>query len=465
MKKRIWLVLAVMTAIAVAVAVTWWLATRPAPQFVTLSYGVKYRFVGVTWGTNHINPGDSLAARITDHLPERWAAYIRGKYAAKLGLPPPYTTAEPSLCVWLSPDGPNLPAGAVVVLYCMLADGQGVEAGEGGRMDCHGGPTPRQPAVFRIVPRRSEYLECHFIGVTMVGLGDQPPATGSIRFANPLYGRQPVWQPEVLPATKQAGDVAVQLTNCFTGVQVRSMNPATGEFTNGYWPAGRGVEATTQFDLLIKPTRANDESWEIQSIELSDALGNRLGGKTSEWSGYPGSWIEQPPPRRSYFANGNYFVDGTLWPDEPAVRLQTALKRTAGWPAEDLVVFKRLPINRPSATNGVTLTNMVHGIPLLMRNFANQSAGSSAGTGRFCFEIELPSPESGLVVDLVGITTDTGDELQYVNPREYGHFRSFNFSAIPGGAKSVNVKLAVQKLRTVEFFVKPTKLEGGEILR
>ncbi len=459
--KRIWLVLAALLTLGVATVVTWSVATRPAPQFVTLSDGVKYRFVGVTWGTNHINPGDSLAARVTDHLPGRWAAYVRAKFGARLSLPAPYVTSEPSLCVWLSPDGSNVPAGSVVVMYCMLADGQGVEAGEGSQVGYSTGQFPRQPAAFRIVPRRSRYLECHFLGITMVGLGNQPPANGSIRFANPLYGQHPVWQPEVLPATKRTGEVAVQLTNCFVGVRVSSLNPATGGFTNGYWPTARGVEATTEFGWLIEPARATDESWEIQSIELSDATGNHLGGETLEWAGLPGSWVEQPPPHRSYFANGMYFVDGTLWPDETAVRVRLALKRTFDRPTEDLVTFHNLPINRPNATNGTALTNLVQGVPIRMRNFPDQSSGSSAtaGPGRYCFELELPGPQSGLVVDLVGITTDLGDELRYVNPREYGTFRSFNFSALPAGAKSVNVKLAVQKLRTVDFFVKPTKVE------
>jgi hypothetical protein len=348
----------------------------------------------------------------------------------------------------------------------MLADGNGVEAGSESTEPLFANSTSWPGAIFALVPRRSSSLECHFYphqsgwissgpgGTSTFGTGAGPtipvpqPELGRIRFANPLYGRYPQWQPQTLPATKLVGDVEVRLTNCVAGISVSvARDLQTGKQTYICRAPVAGEAGVVHFDLDMVSTHGTNERWLAQSTVLSDATGNAL-------------------------TNG-YFISqsGTFWPDERAVRLHVELKRNAGFPAADLVTFSNLPLPAPNATNGTTLTNVVRGILILARNFSTEMLTAGQGfqrTGRvlisereleppapYRIEVELPAILSGEVVDLLDTTTDAGEKLDYRSDDDSGHFRRRSYSSLPAGAKSLTVTVAVQKLRAVDFFVKP----------
>jgi hypothetical protein len=468
MKKRPWLLLAVLMVLWVAVAAIWAVATRPAPQSVTLSDGVKYWFMGVTWGTNHTNPSDLFAARVTDHLPARLAKYVRAKFGAKLGLPVPYRTPKPSLCVWLRPEGilPTRRPGPTTYVRAMLADDSGTEAGCYSNKELPYAGQPATPlAIFSVVPRRSRMLECLLYAGAIYGGGwdtNRPPlvASGSIRFANPLYGRFSEWRPEPLRTSKYAGDLEVRLTSCFTSVGVTGWDAEAQRWTNAYGPVRPGEDAGTFLGLLATSASGTNESWALQSIELSDATGNHLTSMPySPDVSAPGGGL---PDLRGV-------VSGTFWPDETAVHLRLELKRTSAWPTSDLVTISNLPINAPNATNGTTLTNWAYGKPIVARNFFTKELFHFRGApapGPYFMEIDLPDLGPGMTIEVVKITMDKG-ELPGAGAGLVGMetFRRWDFRSLPTGARSFNVTLAVQKPRTVEFLVKPTKLEGEEIRR
>jgi hypothetical protein len=73
--------------------------------------------------------------------------------------------------------------------------------------------------------------------------------------------------------------------------------------------------------------------------------------------------------------------------------------------------------------------------------------------------VGLPTKPRDVVVDFVDITTDTGEKIE----RNFGEViadkHSWIFHSIPVDAKYLNVTVAVQKLRTVEFLVKPARRE------
>ena len=75
--------------------VEWVRAASKPLQFVTLPDGTKYRFGGVTWGTNQLPP--FLADRLVHHLPAALSSWVQNKYGTKLRLVWVRHTIEPEL--------------------------------------------------------------------------------------------------------------------------------------------------------------------------------------------------------------------------------------------------------------------------------------------------------------------------------------------------------------------------------
>jgi hypothetical protein len=209
--------------------------------------------------------------------------------------------------------------------------------------------------------------------------------------------------------------------------------------------------------LRIVSKRGTNESWAPQRIEMSDATGNRWPGSLTGTSGY---------------------IQATFWPDEDALRLRVEFKRASGFPAADLITFSNLPVPAPNATNGTTLTNVVHGIPIRVRNFLTGPVAAQpnfinwgAPSTPYRVEVELPAAFNdadpsyadsppGMAVDPLEATTDTGEKLELQGRLDGNQFRRRILSSVPPGAKTINITLAVQKTQTVDFFVKPATPQG-----
>jgi hypothetical protein len=74
---------------------------------------------------------------------------------------------------------------------------------------------------------------------------------------------------------------------------------------------------------------------------------------------------------------------------------------------------------------------------------------------RDTIRIDILGNPSGVAVDLAKMTTDSGEEVQ-IKGNTWGRFlRIIDVAAIPTNAQTVDITLAVQKTRSVEFFVKP----------
>jgi hypothetical protein len=73
---------------------------------------------------------------------------------------------------------------------------------------------------------------------------------------------------------------------------------------------------------------------------------------------------------------------------------------------------------------------------------------------------ELPYAPPGLAVDVVMVVTEKGEKLTII-PETLSSSSSFlwGFASFPAGAKFLNVTVAVQKERFVEFLAKPTELK------
>ena len=426
-RKKIWQAVALLTFLTIIAAIGWAALTRAPEQIITLPDGHQYRLAGVTWGTNHNQP--RLLAHLVDHLPGKLPAYFRAKLSPRITLLAPIRTPSPALIVWVEPIGtkattPGSPS-PLAGLKAMLADENGVRSG---MLDTPIVSDATWTVVkFDEVPRRSRMLDCQFLHLDAYGWTADPIL--HLQFRNPLFGHFPQWQPEPLPATKTVGDLRVQLNDVATKPE----------------PAGNGRARVTVFSLAINPAQTN-HSWKLDGTELSDATGNRIG-----------EFFPSPA------GQDTYLIRGALWPNEPALRLKLSLKHLSSFPTTDLVTFTNLPLlpSTPGTTNGTALTNVMDGIPVVARNFAQDPAWAGAQPGYCRVEVEA----SGAAVEVVDMVTDTGDKMTH---REEGSPLAPSLmpppalrilSPIPAGAKFVTITVAIEKERVVEFLVKPEELK------
>ena len=410
-RKKIWLAV-VVTALAIIACVCWATMMQGPTQIITLTDGRQYQFAGASWGTNHSQP--RLLAHVVDHLPDKWADYVRTKLGPRVGLAPPVHGPSPTLVVWFELVRTNSARRFTSTLLgsAMLADGNGVRSGIG--RSWYQQSPGWACAGFSEVPRRSRMLEF------------QTP-DGSVKFRNPAFGRIPEWQPEPLPVEKSAGDLRVRLTT----------------FASRFVPGGGGWYRDTVFSLAISSPRP-DERWAASSYELSDATGNRLAGDPADVT-----------------SNGLYSIFGALWPDEPALRLKLGLKRVSGFSAAELITFTNLPVPRMGVffvpINAIVLTNVVGGVTVEVMNFRNRGS-DHADLEPQSLSAELPGNPPGLAVEIVEVATEKGEKWTG-SPDAASSSSMFLWNIVSGngGAKYLNVTVAVQKERFVEFLAKPAE--------
>jgi hypothetical protein len=454
--KRIWQALALVVAFAVAVGLVW--KSKSPPQIITLPNGERFQFIAAEWGTNWVQP--TAAARFIARLPAPVAAYVYRKWGSRLGIVTPIdysaffwgsgpiSPPEPALHFWFRSLSTNT-FGATNNFKFMLADQNGVVAGQGnGGWSSFGqGPDKWLTFGFPVLPRRSPTLQ-----LLVFKADDQfrGPYTqiGAIRFPNPLYGRFPQWHPEPLPVTKTNGDLTVQLTDFSIGSGNQGGNQiveVAGRQTR-FHPPERGEDQEIVFKLDIHSPRGTNAGWSIQPAELSDATGNHISTSfLSRWA-----------------ITDEYHMGTVLWPDESAWRLKLTLRRFRGYDPEELVTFTNIPVPAVGATNTIFQTNLIHGVPVVLRQeFVRQPdmapAEGGAEISATHIVVEMLNPPDGFVVGFDQLNTDT----QW-KPEEWGNRQKTNAAAIylyslPAEVRTLNLTWAVQKTRTVEFFVKPPK--------
>ena len=451
--KLIRLALAVLVA---AVAVTAWLlwdiTSEAPPQFVTIPYGQKFQFAGLTYGTTHFV--GSIAARLVNRLPLPLANAARKHFGKSLGQFTSFQTTRPTLCLWFKPVGTNAPSSAgnvwPTMTYAKLADENGIEAGTRWQISSLSDTWPW--GEIEVMNRRSPMLQLR------IYQGNSGFSTvreiGRVRFPNPLYGHFPQWKPEPVPALKKAGDLDVRLEAFRPFVLLR------GAQESGYsGPMGKDVE--TELDAFLSSPTGTNEGWLMQKVSLSDSTGNVLDTVPLVYAATDEKLYGFTPIVRKA-------LPGTLWPDEAAWRLKLEFKRTSRFTPDEIVTLKNVPVPPMGTTNKIPIAKVFGGVKLVLTEFQRKGAGTNASWRGLSFAVMYPFPETlirlelpdkpeGVAVDFLKVTTDTGERLG-LKVNGWEPFRRLGgFTFIPTNAQSVDITLAVQKTRTVEFLVAPPK--------
>jgi hypothetical protein len=457
--KRSWLALAVLIAFAVAAGLLW--RKHSPPQIITLPSGEQFEFVTAEWGTNKVQP--TATARFIAGLPTSVASYVYRKWGSRLGIVTPIgpqrvfgskgliiKPPEPALHFWFRSLSTNSSGFTPVAsLKFMLADKNGVVAGQGnfGWGSYGQGADEWLTFAFPTLPRRSDTLQL------LVFKGDEftSPYTqvGAVRFQNPLLGQYPNWQPESLPVTKTNDDLTVQLTDFRIAAQNKNGIHSGASGTNSrFHPPGIGEDRVIVFKLNIRSPRGTNEHWLIQPAELSDATGNRVSITLVNHDS----------------DTDEYYFGPALWPEESAWRLKLALRRFLWQDPEEIVTFTNVSVPAAGATSTVFQTNLVHGVPVVLKQEFTREDDSMPVDLRGSViaahaTVELLNPPEGVVVDWH--EWKSGTSLTTVGTSSWRGTDSATVSSgsIPAGVRTLDISWAVQKSRTVEFFVKPPKVE------
>jgi hypothetical protein len=252
-----------------------------------------------------------------------------------------------------------------------------------------------------------------------------------------------------VPATKSAGDLQVRLTD---------FNVAAANFANAiaslngkqtrFHPPVTGEDREAVFKLDIRSPRGTNEAWLVQPAQLSDAAGNCVQTDfCSRWS-----------------LTDEYQFGPALWPDESAWRLTLTLRRFRGYDSEEVVTFTNVPVPAVGATNTFFRTNSIHGVPVVLKQqFIREPdrtpvvlRGSTSATH---VVLELVNRPDGFVVDFVQLNANSGWKPKESSNRQTANSATMYLFSIPADVRTLDLTWAVQKVRTVEFLVKPPKPE------
>ena len=351
--------------------------------------------------------------------------------------------------VWFRRDG--LPAPDATRLYLCVADEYGLETGLQSiahitrTIGSTGGATPPGTTAtisgweFADYPKRSDNFR------VVMYRPDENTLTrvGEFRVPNPARRRFPAWTAEALPATRQTNGLAVSLIKLETGMSGVMSGAGLG------MPARVFSRATFQ---LRENGRAT-EGWAVSRMLARSATGERRSSsdQTAQWS------------------EGKHTADmwGGLWLEEPVWKLDVAVARTAGFPAEELWGINGVRVPQPGEmvehrveSNLFAVKLEFLGVSGLKNLPVTQVAPSYA-----VVHVRTQYPLDGLRVVLVEVRDDRGRTAQphgltnTVGTGGGGNTPKESLTGfrveIPEGAKSLNITLAATPIRHVEFLAKP----------
>ena len=180
--KRIWLALTLVIVFAAAAGLLW---KKEPPQIIVLPDNLKVQFVGVTYGTNHLQPG--VLARLVSKLPSSTTNLVRQVLGKRLGPITSFQTPQASLCLWFKYVGTNHSRNDLT-FDAKLTNEQGSFTADARWINFQNDPW--QYAVFQGVPRHSLELQC--VLYSQIWGGDLFPKgeeVGRVSFRNPFYSK------------------------------------------------------------------------------------------------------------------------------------------------------------------------------------------------------------------------------------------------------------------------------------
>ncbi len=432
--------------LAAAIGLAWWVGAeiRAAPsRRVTLASGVQIGVLGVTYGTNHVQPGfgrllpDGLRALLARLLGRPGAGSYR------------FTTSQPELVVWLAHNSTNsaVPPSSVRV---GLADESGFLSGDYVDFTTFFNGSSGTPRRFEVWPRCSRELR--------IRLFEQGPSftyhrVGEVRCPNPARSTAPAWVAESLPARRTNGTLVCTLSAVLAGVGMNTTTSAQADGTTHttFSPPQADGDNHAALRLAFTDSAFPSNDWEIAAIQVADATGNSA--RNSSLSSSFGSGPER-----------NYQFRPSLWPLEPwRIEFRAARRPGSSFAAEEVAGFTNVPLPAIGFTNRYTESALVGTTKVSVTEFSRReplpddARGWSSG-GLSQLKLTVANLPADARFTLVRATDDAGRRLEVPSSgwsQSEPYEATFSFLRVPADARALNLTFAVHATRRFTFVVQP----------
>jgi hypothetical protein len=396
--------------IGLAGGACWWLNR---PQVITFSDGSKLTLLGVEYGKRHALPGGKLppgSPRIV------WTGGpLVNAFSPRSGNGS-FTTLDDTLVVWVRAqyDYTTSQPGQYRRFDLRVYDKAGTASAVASSRNV-GDNTQGDDILamqFGAFPRREGKL---YLRAQESGSGGQKISDEKFVISNPAAKKSfAKWTPEPVPDTQTNGDWAMTLTKLVAGANM----PNQTSSNNPDGARNKGVQVTFHAERAGKPVT----NWQLVSVEITDATGNRKGINVwpkgvVQWNGDEGTFT---------FPNG-------LWPDEPAWKLRLEMAQTSDFSSDEQWTAQNIPV----VPGGQQTLNAISGLPdvsvrdgVIVRN-------------------NLPAPAPCAEADLGGHHIKVFPAVQFTNNARFGN--------LPANFTPPQTALSIQ--------IQPALMENGMIFR
>lgn len=453
---RITIALACLVLVALAVTMHRVKRAFTPPPPITLTTGEVLTFRGLTYGTNHFAPGQSLWLRFLPGFPRRW---VSARFSSPSSLFANRTTIEPELLLWTeATSGTWTNEASRPQTWAMLSDEKGQPAGRRENVSLYGiankiGLVSSFPAL----PRRSRELEV----VWLQGTWDNAKEVGRWRLPNPGWSSAPAWPAQTLPATQAQGDLEFTLKRVVFGTghsMGTSSEPGGGESLS-FSTAKRGDEVGAALYGVFREKGEVSKAWSIAGVLLKDAPGNgnRLPSGSMSWSPQQTNVCLEWSP--------------VLWPLETWEMVLSAKRTDEGsFAASELVSFPDVElgeVNVPTPLGGNSRSS--GGVTIRLSEFVVRNPKRTDGIGSSedwsHLKLTVAGITNGVYVDLVRAVDQDGKVHKPNGWSSSGSDRDYHFADITAAVRNLSFTFAVQRGREFTFRVQPEMAGAKTVFR
>ncbi len=400
-------------------------------ETMPLRDGRTVRIWTVTYGTNHIAPGQSMQI-LDKRLPSVLQRVLRFCYPAAAAQVQISTSPRPSLVMWTRPVEAPTNSGTRASLRLLHP---GNTTSEGFWVDMQGVNTPPGlPAVDSVVlerfPRRAKVIPLE-VQEPVVGSRDWPTSSAVVHLRNPQPYSGPSWSPDSLPITRSKSGIEATLFDLTVTNWALTNSPAPG----------RMIQRTY---LKFEASGSDGKPLRVLGYELSDPGGNLL----------------HVPIGRVLDRTAAHPFQAALFPDEPAWRLvvETDMPGSDAETTLDRIEFKNFV--DPSEGGRMVTTppprQLSTRVPQLGITLFYRSLGNSPNV-----EVNVEGRPPGVRVELERVHDELGREWN-AKPMTFGgayaptDFNEYHLSLPnPPNAPPKSLNLTFRIFRTAVFEFHP----------
>jgi RNA polymerase sigma factor (sigma-70 family) len=263
---------------------------------------------------------------------------------------------------------------------------------------------------------------------------------------NPASGPFEEWAPRGLPVAQTNEDLVVKLVEFDAG----GSQPRHRIGVSSFWKRLPGTHCA----FTLHQTGQAVAPWNVRSLQLSDATGNRW--KQSSMV----CWVGNEPEPRLHTS-----MPGALWASEPAWDLRVELTRTNDFRADELLAVPNIPVPQRDEVIELRDVHRVNGVDIEVRAIAGADAELPQphkwlkAKGKMNLALTIHDGMGDKRLSLVSVRDDRGRSVAVADQQDIYARRDWVFSldALPD-AQTLEFTFAVHESRFLEFRARPEQI-------